>query len=344
LDSEAPSAPVEPESVPRSGRDVPSPGHALLLCDHRGEGSDRLVDPLTRAGLEIATSSNLRQTLERLGRQRPELILLDPLAAGTVELEALDAIRGQAGPIPLLVIADARDPLPALSGARGLSGGPWDVVSRGAPPEEFLLRIERLQHQARGLAELDDLRHQATHDDRTDLLRPHTFQERLREHFQAAQRHGFDLALLLLDLDRFGLVNKQYDHTIGDYVIGQVGRVIRATLRAEDVAGRLGGDEFAVLLPYTRKLDATRVVERLLVEIRGLTGPMLDTHTEVPVSTSIGYETYSGRERDLDGVARLRSHAEISLRHAKTGGGDASVYYRSLPEFRSGTGPGESPA
>jgi GGDEF domain-containing protein len=64
------------------------------------------------------------------------------------------------------------------------------------------------------------------------------------------------MALVLVDLDAFGRVNKDFDHTVGDRLIERVGAAIRSALRAEDVAGRLGGDEFGAILPYTGRIDA----------------------------------------------------------------------------------------
>jgi diguanylate cyclase (GGDEF)-like protein len=288
-----------------------------------------LSPALSGVGYQVRHSSHLRQTLERLAQSQPTLILVDPLShGGEVELEAIERARSGETTTPVLIVADARDPAPAVLCSRVLERGLWDLVHRTAPAEEFLMRIERLRSLAARMAEMDLLRHRAAHDDRTDLLRPHSFQERLREHFSAAQRHGFDLALLLVDLDRFGRVNKENDHTVGDLVIAQVGTVIRNALRAEDVAGRLGGDEFAVLLPYTKKVDAARVVQRLLDEIKDLSGRVPGARHEVEVSASIGFETSSGS--DVDSVQVLRLHAEEALRVAKQRGGNRGVYYRSL--------------
>jgi diguanylate cyclase (GGDEF)-like protein len=94
------------------------------------------------------------------------------------------------------------------------------------------------------------------------------------------------------------------------------------------VAGRLGGDEFGVLLPYTRKVDAASVVQRLLDEIRGLSGPVPGHAEPLAVSASIGFETFSGR--DLESVDELRAHAERALLHAKRRGGDQGIYFRGL--------------
>jgi diguanylate cyclase len=228
----------------------------------------------------------------------------------------------------VLLVADPRVPHGAVVATRERAPMRVDLVHRGAPCEEFLLRLERLVAAEEQRREIDLLRHAALHDDRTDLLRPKAFQQRLAEHFSAAQRHRLDLVLALIDLDDFGRVNKAFDHTVGDLVISKVGEVIRRTLRTEDVAGRLGGDEFAVLLPYTQKLDGARVVRRLCEEIGALSASLRPVAPELVVAASLGFETFDGR--DLDSLETLRLHSELALREAKRQGGGRGVYYRSL--------------
>lgn len=297
----------------------------ILICDHRGEGLTEALSPLATVGLRLEVSDSPAKTRLLLREGTPDLIVVETLSSGGVT--ELEALRRHKTP-PILVVADPADPLPALQAARSLGDGPWDVVYRGAPLEEVLMRIERLQGQAGGLVELDQMRFAAVHDDRTQLLRPIPFSSRLLEHFSAAQRHKLDLALILLDLDSFGQVNKDFDHVIGDAVIDRVGKVVRENLRAEDVGGRVGGDEFAIVLPYTNRIDAARVVHRIHEQVRGLTGLIGDSEKTVSVSTSIGFETYDGFE--LDAVETLRRHAEQALRRAKELGGDRALYFRNL--------------
>ena len=305
-----------------------SPPLSLLVCDHRGDGLTEALRPLSSVGFQVEVSTGLRASREQLARTRPDAVILDPLSeGGVVELGEIAATLGSR-PVPVLLVADPQDPRRAVQAARALGNGPWDVVYRNAPVEEILLRIDRLRRQAQGLVELDEMRFQAVHDDRTELLRPIPFQSRLREHFSAAQRHRFDLALILVDLDHFGRVNKEFDHTVGDHVIDRVGTVIRESLRAEDVGGRVGGDEFAIVLPYTRRVDAARVVHRLRDQIRGISGPMDASGRDVAIAASIGFETFDGT--DLESVEALRRRAEVALRAAKDLGGNRAVYYRSL--------------
>ena len=301
----------------------------ILVSDHRGEGLDERLSGLAAVGYGVEHSTSLRRTLAAVERLRPALIVIEPLASGgAVELESLGAALPLSPPIPVLVVGDVTRHLASAVGQRAREGGLWDLARRDIGPEELLLRCEQLLGRARSRVEMDLLRHRAHHDDRTDLLRPGSFQERLREHFSAAGRHDLNLALLLLDLDRFGQINKTFDHTVGDELITRVGDSIRAALRTEDVAGRLGGDEFGIVLPYTKKLDAVHVVQRLLEEIHGLTGKV-DGAGSTEISVSIGFETFNGS--DVTDLKALRLHAERALRHAKRSGGNQGVYFRSLP-------------
>jgi diguanylate cyclase (GGDEF)-like protein len=307
----------------------------VLICDHRGEGLREALAALDQHGYRVVVTAQLRDTHRELARTHPALVVIDPLAAGgRAELDEIRRASEGDASTPVLVVADPLDARSAARALEHLKPAPCDLVYRSAPIEEFVARIEALLGRAEHARETEDLRHRALHDDRTDLLRPAAFQQRLSEHFSAAQRHRFELALVLIDLDEFGLVNKRFDHTVGDLVIANVGEVIRRTLRAEDVAGRIGGDEFAALLPYTGRIDAAHVVRRLRDAIGALSGSISGPAGSFDVGASLGFETFDGS--DLDTVETLRLHAEIALREAKRGGGHRAVYYRSLatPEPR----------
>jgi len=307
----------------------------ILACDHRAEGLWERIQPLAAMGMRLELTRTLAQTRELLAARRPDVLLIDPLARGGVtELQQIEQVSGQ-GPLALLLVADSEDPGPTLAVTQSLRLSTWDLIYRDAPLEEYAMRVERLRTQMDRLSELAEVRYRATHDDHTELLRPRAFQSRLREHFSAAHRHHFDMALVLLDLDDFGRVNKEHDHTVGDRVIARVGEVIRDCLRTEDVGGRLGGDEFAIAIPYTSRIDAARVVNRLRDQIHALTGKIEGAPLDVRVSASIGFETFDGL--DLDSVEELRRHAELALRQAKSEGGNRGVFFRSVtPDQDSG--------
>lgn len=303
----------------------------ILICDHRGLGLYEALRPLRGVGYELEVARNLRETRERVRSESPQVLVVDPLAAGgAVELEELAELGGPPPGTPILLVSDPEDPAAALRGAASLNTRVWDVIRRDAGVDEFALRLQRLLGRHAEVLELGQLRYRAAHDDLTELLRPLYFQARLQEHYSAASRHGLELSLVLIDLDNFGQVNKLFDHTVGDRVLAYVAHVIRESLRAEDVAGRLGGDEFALVLPYTGALEAAATVRRLCEMIRALSGTVDGTTLHLPISASLGFDTTAGG--DLGSVDVLRQHAEAALRRAKRAGGDQGVWYRSRGE------------
>ncbi|MCY3000686.1 MAG: GGDEF domain-containing protein [Planctomycetota bacterium] len=331
----APTGPPAPQGVElRSPRPAGDPvelrrGVHVLVGDHRGAGMVERARTLSEAGFEVEVSASLRRTLERVSSRGATVLVVDPLAdAGAAEFAALaQALALQPGGALLVIVPDEAPERELEVLAHRELTFPLDFVHRNAGDAELALRVHLLEQRARAAAEIVDLRHRATHDDRTDLLRPQAFEDQFRQAFSAAQRHRLDLGLLLIDLDDFGKVNKLYDHTVGDEVIARVGATIRRALRTEDVAARLGGDEFCVLLPYTRKVDAARVVQRLLEQIPETT-QQIPCNPPLRVTASLGFETFDGR--DLASAEELRQHAEDALRAAKRSGGDRGIYYRSL--------------
>lgn len=113
--------------------------------------------------------------------------------------------------------------------------------------------FERMQSQiTQQLHELErsrrELSDQARHDGLTGLANRRLFGERLQAALAHRRRHGGEVALLLLDLDRFKPINDTHGHDAGDAVLKAVSQRLRDNVREVDTAARLGGDEFVVLL------------------------------------------------------------------------------------------------
>ncbi|MDY7002063.1 MAG: diguanylate cyclase [Thermodesulfobacteriota bacterium] len=103
----------------------------------------------------------------------------------------------------------------------------------------------------------------ADYDGLTRIHSRQYFDERLAEELKRHQRYGYDLSLLLLDLDHFKAVNDTYGHQVGDMVLREVGKILQDTLRSTDFASRYGGEEFTVILPHTDEDKAWQLAERL---------------------------------------------------------------------------------
>src|SRR5918997_93380 len=117
---------------------------------------------------------------------------------------------------------------------------------------------------------VEQLHSAATTDELTGLFNRRALEERLAAEISRSLRHQLHTSVLLLDLDRFKVVNDTMGHAAGDRLLVQVGQVLRKQCRALDVVGRLGGDEFLVILPMTKPAEAQVFVGRVQASMRAM--------------------------------------------------------------------------
>ena len=133
----------------------------------------------------------------------------------------------------------------------------------------FLLR--QLEEEKRRVEELarklkianEKLRKLSILDGLTELYNHCYFQERLQEEFERAKRYKHSLSLIMLDIDYFKKINDNYGHLFGDFVLKELARIVKESLRKTDIASRYGGEEFALILPETDIRGASALGERL---------------------------------------------------------------------------------
>lgn len=169
----------------------------------------------------------------------------------------------------------------------------------------------------------DEIQYLAFHDPLTSLPNRRLLLERLKHGIDVERREGKQLALLMLDLDRFKAVNDSLGHQAGDLLLQQVGERISARLREVDLVVRLGGDEFVVLLEdITQPDNAARVAEEIIAE---LSRPFrLNQNDDVRIGASIGISLYPqhGSKAEM-----LLDHADAALYHAKDQGRGCYAYF-----------------
>jgi diguanylate cyclase (GGDEF)-like protein len=170
------------------------------------------------------------------------------------------------------------------------------------------LEIEHgLKEQAVVLARTDYL---------TGLFNRRHFVELAERELDRAERYQRPLAMLMIDIDHFKSVNDTRGHAIGDLVLQEVARLIRAALRAVDIVGRMGGEEFAAVLVEMDGESAREVAERVrcTVEEASIRVP---EGVPVSVTISIGITHLCGRNADLD---TLLNEADAAMYSAKESG------------------------
>ncbi|MEV4283372.1 putative bifunctional diguanylate cyclase/phosphodiesterase [Actinoplanes xinjiangensis] len=181
----------------------------------------------------------------------------------------------------------------------------------------ILRRYQRnMQEQAR------ESEYRASHDALTGLPN----RALLRTRIDAALEIDQQVALLLLDLDRFKEVNDTLGHQAGDDLLRQVSARLGGVLRQDDTLARLGGDEFAVLLPNADVQQAIEVSEQLLAT---LTEPMLLNGITVTVDGSFGIAVHPEHANSADELLR---RADIAMYAAKERHAGITVYADDLDQ------------
>lgn len=110
---------------------------------------------------------------------------------------------------------------------------------------------------------VERLHNAATTDELTGLLNRRALEERLDAEISRSHRHQIRTSVVLIDVDRFKLVNDTLGHAAGDRYLELIAQVLQQKVRTLDVVGRLGGDEFLVMLPMTSASEALVFINRL---------------------------------------------------------------------------------
>jgi diguanylate cyclase (GGDEF)-like protein/PAS domain S-box-containing protein len=159
--------------------------------------------------------------------------------------------------------------------------------------------------------------HLAQHDTLTELPNRSSLVSHLDHAMALARRDESELAMLVIDLDRFKNINDSLGHQVGDALLVEVGRRLRGLVRESDVVARLGGDEFVVVLNGVgqRGRDAAKsVAEKLLNE---LSRPYQVAGNELHTTPSIGISVFPADGDDTD---TLLKNADTAMYQAKAAG------------------------
>jgi diguanylate cyclase (GGDEF)-like protein len=211
----------------------------------------------------------------------------------------------------------------------GMAGNP--LIALAALPVVTLLQ-RSLRHV--------QLLTESRNDSKTGLLNAATWEREAAGEVVRAVRTKSPLAIAILDIDKFKVVNDTYGHLAGDQVLKEIANTLNSMLRDYDLAGRFGGEEFSLLLPQTRAVDAFRIAERVRADIAGMSiiAPGSSGAERVQVTVSIGVAALdAGSRREL---AELMAAADAALYRAKAGGRDQVQMISTTRGLSAVSGPG----
>ena len=168
------------------------------------------------------------------------------------------------------------------------------------------------------------LHHLAYYDALTELPNRILFNDRLNQAMARADRSKQMVAVLLLDLDRFKIINDTLGHMAGDTLLIDVARRVDDCMRESDTVARLGGDEFIVALPDMDNFNHASLVAQKIIDV--LARPFTLENQEVFITTSIGISFYPSSGNNAEMLVKA---ADIAMYHAKEQGRNNYQFYRS---------------
>lgn len=168
----------------------------------------------------------------------------------------------------------------------------------------------------------NNLSYLASHDNLTSLPNRTHFNDGLEQAIHVAKRNKSKLAILFLDLNKFKNINDTFGHEIGDYLLKEVAKRFKNSLREEDTVARLGGDEFAIIINELKdNNDLIKISEKI---IKKLKEPLsINNHKLIP-STSIGISIYPDHAKNGE---TLLKYADQAMYIAKKKGSDKYEIY-----------------
>lgn len=292
--------------------------HVLLIEDNPSDAF--LLENLLESGKDAEYKTHCVKTqsgaVAALNEQIFDVCLLDLTLPDAREFSALIDIQEKAPDMPVLILTGTND----MSLAKR-------AVRRGA--QDYLLKdeleissVSRSINYALERKRVEkDLFQRANYDALTGISNRESFLNRVNMALARAERSGFGIAILFIDLDRFKPINDMHGHDAGDEALKIVAQRIKAALRAYDTLARFGGDEFAVLLEnISSPRDAANVAQKIIKEL-ALHIPYHNYSLEVGASIGI---VFSNTPVTID---TLLQHADTAMYHAKKDGGSTYRFY-----------------
>jgi diguanylate cyclase (GGDEF)-like protein len=264
---------------------------ALAVLEVRGVSPTALAYSRPFQAVALRRSGRAAEALSVMERAVAEL----PADAGWLITSATHRTRAV-----LLASRGSQDAAVGLAYGDTLAAALWRQRSRTLQTVTAMKSLEvlRRQHeQAARAAALDAL---------TGVANRGAFDRAVR---QAQSRPSDQVAVLLVDTDKFKQINDTAGHAAGDDALRAIATALAGQLRSEDLLARFGGDEFAALLPGVAIADAVEVAERMVAAVRDI--------PDCPATVSIGVA--AGYAVDLPEAVR---QADEAMYRVKRRGGD----------------------
>ncbi len=300
----------------------------ILLIDDVPRNIQVLGEILKDEGYSFAIAMNGKETFRLLEKKLPDLILLDVMLPDTDGFEICRKLKEKkkTANIPVIFLTARTETEDKI---RGLELGAVDYITKPFEEAEVIARVRthvqlkkskdliRLYYESLE-KEKELLEKMAITDDLTQIFNRRHIISRLNDEIKRSERHRGNLSVVMIDVDRFKLINDTYGHQTGDKVLKQIADTMKKSLRETDILGRYGGEEFLAVLPETDLNNAFHAAEKMRKKICDLQWEEAGLH----VTISCGIAEFKIKEKDFE----LLKRADDLLYKAKAEGRDKSEF------------------
>ena len=267
---------------------------------------------------DIVEASDGLEAIKAVEKYHPALILLDAVMPGIDGFTTCQQIKDNGhADIPVMMITGLDDD---ASVERAYEVGAIDFITK---PIKWAVLKHRVKSVVAKVIAERKVQLLAYRDTLTDLPNRLLFADRLEQAVFRAERSRTSVALMLVDIDDFKLVNDSFGHDAGDKLIKAVGQLISKSLRRADTVARLGGDEFAVIIEdINSPEDAISIADNLTTILEH--NVRLDDQ-ETYTSASIGIAVYPDDGKDARTILK---NADTAMFRAKESGRHCFQFYK----------------
>ncbi|MBA3048589.1 MAG: PleD family two-component system response regulator [Alphaproteobacteria bacterium] len=280
-------------------------GGRVLIVDDNVRQAERMAEHL--AGEHRPTVESDPAAALIAARGPVDLMIVNVSSSGFDGLRFVAQTRSTEASrrTPILAVIDPAD-RPRL--LKALELGVNDILPRPVDPEELEARartqIKRKRYADFLKQKLDYSLEMAVTDALTGLHNRRYMAGQLQALMSRAGQGGDSVAVLVMDIDHFKLVNDGFGHDAGDEVLREFAVRLATNVRAIDLPCRLGGEEFVVVMPGASLEDATHVADRIRRDVGGQPFPIMSGAEALTVTVSVGVAASTGVDDTPDALLK----------------------------------------
>ena len=268
---------------------------------------------------EIVEAEDGLDAIKAVEKQHPALLLLDAVMPGLDGFATCQQLKDRGhGDVPVIMLTGLDDD---ESVERAYEVGAIDFITK---PIKWAVLKHRVRSVVKRIVAERKVQRLEYRDSLTQLPNRLLFVDRMEQAIVRAERHRETIALMVVDIDDFKLVNDSFGHEAGDKLIKAVGDLLSKSLRRADTVARLGGDEFAIIIENVDGVDdAISIADNLTTLLEH--NVRLDDQ-ETFTSASVGIALFPDDGSD---ASTLLKNADTAMFRAKEQGRRCFQFYKA---------------